>query len=316
MLTLILQRLGVGLLTLWLVTILVFIGTELLPGDVAEAVLGQSATPEAVAALRTEMGLDRPAIVRYFEWISGMLTGDLGASLANGAQISDLIAERFSNTLLLAGLTAFLVVPSAILLGLVAAMYPESIFDRIVSVATMFLVAVPEFLLGTLLVLVFAVQLRWLPAISYTTEFRSFGHLVESLALPVLTLSLVLLAQMARMTRSTILNILNSSYIEMAVLKGVRRHRIVFRHALVNAMSPIANVIALNLAYLVSGVVIVETIFAYPGLAKLIVDGVSSRDFPVIQACAMIFCTAYILFILVADVAAILSNPRLRRKAH
>ncbi|MBA3324866.1 MAG: ABC transporter permease [Rhodobacteraceae bacterium] len=316
MLGLILQRLGVGLLTLWLVTILVFIGTEVLPGDVAEAVLGQSATPEAVAALRTKMGLDRPAIVRYVEWIAGLLTGDLGTSLANGAQISGLIAERFANTLLLAGLTALLVVPSAIALGLFSAMYPESIFDRAVSVATMFLVAVPEFLLGTLLVLVFAVQLRWLPAISYVTEFRSVGQMIQSLALPVLTLSLVLLAQMARMTRSTILNILSSSYIEMAVLKGVRRRRIVFRHALVNAMSPIANVIALNLAWLVSGVVIVETIFAYPGLAKLIVDGVSSRDFPVIQACAMIFCSAYILFILIADIAAILSNPRLRGKAH
>ncbi|MBA3777193.1 MAG: ABC transporter permease [Betaproteobacteria bacterium] len=316
MLKLILQRLGTGLLTLWLVTILVFIGTQLLPGDVAQAVLGQSATQEAVAALRIEMGLDRPAIVRYFSWIAGLFDGDLGTSLANGARISSLIAERLPNTLLLAGLTALLVVPAAIVLGLVSAMYPESSFDRAVSVTTMFLVAVPEFLLGTLLVLIFAVKLRWLPAISYVSEFRSVGQMMQALALPVLTLSLVLLAQMARMTRSTILNILSSSYIEMAVLKGVRRHRIVFRHALVNAMSPIANVIALNLAYLVSGVVIVETIFAYPGLAKLIVDGVSSRDYPVIQTCAIIFCSAYILFILVADIAAILSNPRLRRTGH
>jgi len=313
---LILQRLGAGLLTLWLVTVLVFIGTQLLPGDVAQAVLGQSATPEAVAALRIEMGLDRPAVVRYFAWITGLLDGNLGTSLANGARISSLIAERLSNTLLLAGVTALLVVPAAIVLGLVAAMYPESIFDRTVSMMTMFLVAVPEFLLGTLLVLIFAVNLRWLPAISYVTEFRSVGQMMQALALPVLTLALVLLAQMARMTRSTILNILSSSYIEMAVLKGVRRHRIVFRHALVNAMSPIANVIALNLAYLVSGVVIVETIFAYPGLAKLIVDGVSSRDYPVIQSCAIIFCSAYLLFILVADIAAILSNPRLRRRGH
>jgi peptide/nickel transport system permease protein len=316
MLRLILQRLGVGLLTLWLVTILVFIGTQLLPGDVAQAVLGQSATPETVAALRLEMGLDRPALVRYLAWVGGLFTGDLGVSLANGAKISGLIAERFANTLLLAGLTAILVVPAATLLGLVSAMYPESLFDRIVSVTTMFLVAVPEFLLGTIFVLIFAVQLRWLPAISYVSELRSIGQVLQTLALPVLTLSLVLLAQMARMTRSTILNILNSSYIEMAVLKGVRRHRIVLRHALVNAMSPIANVIALNLAYLVSGVVVVETIFAYPGLAKLIVDGVASRDYPVIQSCAMIFCSAYILFILVADIAAIASNPRLRRKAH
>jgi peptide/nickel transport system permease protein len=314
MLSLILRRLIIGLLTLWLVTVLVFLGTQLLPGDVAQAVLGQSATPEAVAALRIEMGLDHSAFVRYFAWVSGLFTGDLGVSLANGAKISGLIAERLRNTLLLAGVTAVLVVPIAILLGLVSAMYPESIFDRIVSVMTMFLVAMPEFLLGTLFVLIFAVRLHWLPAISYETEFRSLGQMLQVLALPVLTLSLVLLAQMARMTRSTILNIMGSSYIEMAVLKGVRRHRIIFRHALVNAMSPIANVVALNLAYLVSGVVIVETVFAYPGLAKLVVDGVSSRDYPVIQSCVMIFSAAYILLILIADIAAILSNPRLRRK--
>ena len=316
MVALILRRLGTGALTLWLVTVLVFVGTQLLPGDVAQAVLGQSATPEAVAALRVEMGLDRPAIVRYAAWITGMLHGDLGVSLANGAKISWLIAERFSNSLLLAGLTAMFVVPAAILLGLVSAMYPESPFDRAVSVATMLLVAIPEFLLGTLLVLAFSVQLRWLPAISYMSGSQSIGQLFQAMALPVLTLSLVLLAQMARMTRSTILNILGSSYIEMAVLKGVRRHRIVLRHALVNAVGPIANVVALNLAWLVSGVVVVETIFAYPGLAKLIVDGVSSRDYPVIQSCALIFCSAYILFILCADIAAIVSNPRLRRSAH
>lgn len=310
---LILLRLGTGLLTLWLVTVLVFIGTQMMPGDVAQAVLGQSATPESLAALRVEMGLDRPALVRYGAWMAGLLTGDLGTSLANGARISALIPERLGNTLMLAGVTAVLVVPTAILLGLLAAMYPESLLDRMLSVTTMMLVSVPEFLLGTLLVLVFAVKLRWLPAISYVTEFTSFGQVFRALALPVLTLSLVLLAQMARMTRSTIINILSSSYVEMAVLKGVRRRRIVMRHALANAVSPLANVVALNLAYLVSGVVVVETIFAYPGLAKLIVDGVSSRDFPVIQACALVFCTAYILFMLMADIVAIVSNPRLRR---
>ena len=316
MLGLILKRLGVGLLTLWLITVLVFAGTQLLPGDVAQAVLGQSATPESLAALRAEMGLERPAVVRYGAWMAGLLTGDLGTSIANGARISGLIAERFVNTLMLAGITALLVVPAAIMLGLLAAMHPEGILDRLLSVTTMLLVSVPEFLLGTLLVLVFAVKLRWFPAISYVTEFRSVGQVFHALALPVLTLSLVLLAQMARMTRSTVLNILSSSYIEMAVLKGVRRHRIVARHALVNAVSPLANVVALNLAWLVSGVVVVETIFAYPGLAKLIVDGVASRDFPVIQGCALVFCTAYILFILLADIAAIVSNPRLRRAGH
>jgi peptide/nickel transport system permease protein len=312
MTALIAKRIAVGLLTLWLVTILVFVGTELLPGDVAQAILGQSATPETLATLRTQLGLDRPAYVRYFSWLVGLMTGNLGVSLASGAQISGLIAERFANTLILAGVTAAFVVPLAIVLGLLAAMYPESVFDRIVSIGSLCLVATPVFLLGTVLVLVFAVHLRWVPAIAYVTEFRSTGHFFQTMTLPVVTLAAALIAQMARMTRATILNIMGSSYVEMALLKGVRRWRIIFVHAMRNAVGPIANVVALNLAYMVSGVVIVETIFAYPGLAKLIVDAVSSRDFPLVQSCAMVFCTAYIVFMLMADIFAITSNPRLK----
>ena len=312
MLSMITKRFGVGLLTMWLVTILVFIGTEILPGDVAEAVLGQSATPEAVAGLRETLGLDRPAHVRYLEWLGGFVTGDLGTSLASRADIALLIGERLANTLLLAGTAAVIVVPLSICLGLLAAMYPESLFDRTVSIGTLFLVATPEFLLGTLLVIFFAVKLQWFPAVAYVTEFRSIGHFFTTMALPILTLAAALTAQMTRMTRATIVNILGSSYIEMALLKGVRRWRMIFVHALRNAIGPIANVVALNLAYLISGVVITETIFAYPGLAKLIVDAVASRDFPVVQACAMVFCAAYIIFMLLADIVAIVSNPRLR----
>lgn len=309
---LILKRLGLGLLTLWLVTILVFIGTEILPGDVAQAVLGQSATPETVAALRESMGLNDPALVRYFNWLAGFATGDLGHSIASGAEISGLIIERLSNTMLLAGGTAIIVVPLSICLGLVAAMNPESIFDRALSVLSMVFVAVPEFLLATVVVMVFAVWLNLFPAVSYVSEFRSIGHMLQTLALPVIALSAVLIAQMSRMTRAAVLNILSAPYIEMAILKGIKRRRIVFRHALTNAIGPIANIVALNLAYLVSGVVIVETIFAFPGLAKLIVDGVASRDFPVVQSCAVVFCAAYILLMLLADIIAIVSNPRLR----
>ena len=191
-------------------------------------------------------------------------------------------------------------------------MYPESLFDRTVSIGTLFLVATPEFLLGTLLVIFFAVKLQWFPAVAYVTEFRSIGHFFTTMALPIRTLAAALTAQMTRMTRATIVNILGSSYIEMALLKGVRRWRMIFVHALRNAIGPIANVVALKLAYLISGVVITETIFAFPGLAKLIVDAVASRDFPVVQACAMVFCAAYIIFMLLADIVAIVSNPRLR----
>jgi peptide/nickel transport system permease protein len=311
MISLIAKRFVTGLVTLWFVTILVFVGTELLPGDVAEAILGQSATPETLAGLRSQLGLDRPAHVRYFDWLWGFFRGDLGTSLASGAPIADLIMERLGNTLFLAGITAALAIPTALLLGLLAAMFPAGFFDRMVSILTLCLVAVPEFLSGTILVLILAVHMRWLPAISYVTEYKSLGHLISSMAMPILTLSFAITAQMARMTRATVLNIMDSPYIEMAILKGAPRKRIIFLHAVVNVIGPIANVVALNLAYLVSGVVIVETIFAYPGLAKLIVDAVSTRDFPVVQSCAMVFCTAFIIFMLIADIVAIASNPKL-----
>jgi peptide/nickel transport system permease protein len=190
-------------------------------------------------------------------------------------------------------------------------MFPGSIFDRGVSVITLYLVAMPDFLVGSVLVLIFAVELGWLPAISYMTESASTGQLLSSIAMPIATLAFAITAQMARMTRATILNIMDSPYIEMALLKGVSRRRIIFKHATVNVIGPIANVIALNLTFLIGGVVIVETIFAYPGMAKLIVDAVSTRDYPVVQACALIFCFAYVMFMLAADIIAIIANPKL-----
>ena len=308
----VLRRLGLGIVTLWVVSILVFVGTEILPGDVAEAILGQSATPEAVAAIRAQLDLDRPAPIRYFEWLANILRGDLGTSLAANLPISSLITERLENTLILAGLTAAFSIPLALAMGLAAAMFPGGRVDRLVTISTLFLLSVPEFFIAATLVLIFAVHLQWLPAITYVTEYESIWQLVKSMALPILTLTTSVVAHMARMTRAAVINVMTSPYIEMAILKGVPRARIVLRHALLNAVGPVVNVVALNLAYLVSGVVIVETVFAYPGLAKLMVDAVSRRDMPLVQACAMIFCTAYILFILVADVLAILANPRLR----
>ena len=309
----VLRRLGLGIITLWVVSLLVFAGTEILPGDVAQAILGQSATPEAVAANRDQLNLDRPAMVRYVDWLTGLLHGDLGMSLAANMEISEMISGRFKNTLILAALTAALAVPLALAMGLAAAMFPGGRVDRLVTISTLFLLSVPEFFIAATLVLVFAVHLQWLPAITYMTEYESIWQMVKSLALPILTLTTSVVAHMSRMTRAAIINVMTSPYIEMAILKGVPRGRIVLRHALFNAVGPVVNVIALNLAYLVSGVVIVETVFAYPGLAKLMVDAVSRRDMPLVQACAMIFCTAYILFILIADVLAILANPRLRQ---
>lgn len=306
------QRILIGIVTLWVVSVLVFVMTSLLPGDVAQIVLGQTATPESLAAYRAENGLDKPLILQYFGWLSDMMTGDLGTSKAGGASISSLIGGRLYNTMFLAGIVAVISVPLSVALGLLAAMYPGTWIDRALTFGTLALISVPEFFIATFMVLIFAVNLGWLPAIAQVSPENSFWEMVRGLAMPLITLIIVVAAQMIRMTRAGILNVMNSPYIEMAILKGVPRKRIILRHAFFNTIGPIVNVIALNLAYLVSGVVIVETIFAYPGLAKLMIDGVQTRDLPLVQACAMIFCGTYVVLIIVADVCAILANPRLR----
>ncbi|MDP6109276.1 MAG: ABC transporter permease [Rhodospirillales bacterium] len=308
----VIQRILIGIVTLWVVSVLVFAGTAVLPGDVAQIVLGQAATPESLAAYRAERGLDQPLFIQYFQWLGGMLSGDLGTSKAGGASISSLIMGRLSNTMMLAAIVALIAVPLSVLLGLLAAMYPGTWIDRILTFGTLSLISVPEFFIATFMVLILAVQLHWLPAIAHMNPEDSFLKMMRGLAMPMITLIIVVAAQMIRMTRAGILNVMNSPYIEMAILKGVPRRRIILRHAFFNAIGPIVNVIALNLAYLVSGVVIVETIFAYPGLAKLMIDGVQTRDLPLVQACGMIFCGTYVVLIILSDVAAILSNPRLR----
>ena len=314
----VLRRVGTGAATLIVVSILIFIGTSILPGDVANIILGQMATPESLAALRTKLGMDEPPHVRYFIWLGDFLTGDLGISKAGsgfgtiGTPISEMLVPRLWNTLRLASVVAVIAIPISMTLGLLAAMYPGSRLDRAVTFGTLSLISVPEFLVATFLVLVVAVHLGWLPATAYMSGNETGWRLAKALAMPTLTLVIVASSQIMRMTRATVLNVMSSPYIEMAILKGVPRKRIILRHALFNAVGPIVNVIALNLAYLVSGVVIVETIFAYPGLAKLMIDAVQTRDLPLVQACAMVFCVTYIVLIFIADMASILSNPRLR----
>jgi peptide/nickel transport system permease protein len=295
-------RLATSLLTLLIVSVLVFAATEMLPGDVAQAVLGQSATPDAVAALRASMHLDQPAWLRYLGWLGGLLTLHPGRSLVNDLPVASLIGSRLPNSLLLAGLTAAVAVPVALMLGITAAVWRGSRYDRIVGVLTISAVSVPEFLVATLAVLVFAVQLRWLPSMFYRLDLSSPLQMLRVFAMPVVTLSFVVIAQIARMTRAALTNVLDSSYVEMAVLKGVRPVRLVLRHALPNVLGPVVNAVALSVSFLLGGVIIVETIFNYPGLAKLMVDAVSTRDMPLVQACAMIFCTVYLLLVLLADI--------------
>lgn len=311
---LILQRLAYGAVTLLLVSSVIFVITSWLPGDAAQELLGQSATPEAVAALREKLGLDRSPLVRYLAWLQGLATGNLGVSLAANAPVADLVASRLPKSLMLAATTAIVSVPIALAIGIVSAMWRGRRLDRALNVATLSMVAVPEFLVATIAVLVFAVKLQWLPALSNAVDIGSASQFIRTYAMPVLTLCFVIVAQMARMTRAAVIDQLDASYVEMAVLKGARPAHVALRHALPNAIGPIANAVALSLSYLLGGVVIVESIFNYPGIASLMVDSVTNRDIPVVQACAMIFCAAYLLLVLIADMVAILSNPRLRHR--
>jgi peptide/nickel transport system permease protein len=312
-----LGRLGISVATLFVVSVLIFIGTNLLPGDVAQILLGQMATPESLAALQAKLGMDEPGHVRYFMWLRDVATGDMGFSKAglgagNATPIVQILEPRIFNTLQLTSMVAVIAIPIALFLGLLAAMHPGTRLDRTVTFSTLSLISVPDFFVATFLVLIFAVYLGWLPSIAYLRGDETGWGLIRALAMPALTLIIIVSAQIIRMTRATVLNVMSSPYIEMAILKGVPRRRIILRHALLNAIGPIVNVIALNLAWLVGGVVIVEQIFAYPGLAKLMIDAVLVRDLPLVQACAMIFCASYVVLIFIADMASILSNPRLR----
>jgi peptide/nickel transport system permease protein len=305
------QRLGLGLITLWVVSMIIFLGVELLPGDLAQAILGQSATEETVAAFRRELKLDLPPHERYFDWIIGILQGDMGKSLANQREISELIGVRLWNTMFLAVVAAIISVPLAVMLGILAALYRNSIYDRVVNVVTLSSISFPEFFVAYILILFLAVKLGWFPSISNVSEDLGLWERIYRVSLPALTLTLVVVAHMMRMTRAAIINLLASPYIEMANLKGLSRSRIIVKHALPNAWAPIINVIVINLAYLVVGVVVVEVVFVYPGLGQLLVDSVSKRDMPVVQASSMIFAATYILLNLTADILSILTNPRL-----
>ena len=319
------QRLGLGLLTLFIVSIVIFTAVNMLPGDFAQAILGQGATPEAVESIRRDLGLDQHPASRYFPWLAGAVQGDLGNSFAQAnfasfvgddsgvrASVAQQIAPRFANTMFLAGVTAAIAVPFAVTLGILAALYRNSVFDRVANISTLTSISSPEFFLAYILILFLAVLNPVLPSLSNIFDGMDFSERLEKTLLPALTLTLVVTAHMMRMTRAAIINLLASPYIEMARLKGVKPMRVIVRHALPNALAPIINVIALNLAYLITGVVVVEVVFVYPGIGQLFVDSVKIRDIPVVQACCLIFAAAYILLNLTADILSIISNPRLR----
>jgi peptide/nickel transport system permease protein len=313
------QRLGLGLITLFVVSLLIFSAVTMLPGDFATSILGQAATPETVTAFRHQVGLDIPPYLRYLKWIGGVFQGDFGQSFSgiagigqgHGRTVVSLIVPRLKNTLFLASLTAVIAVPLSLVLGMLAALYRNSFFDRMVNMVTLTSISVPEFFVAYILMLFLAVDFPIFYSLANVSPDTPFLERVARCALPSLTLILVIVAHMMRMTRASIINILASPYIETARLKGVPPARIIYRHAFPNALAPIATVIAVNLAYLIVGVVIVEVVFVYPGIGQLMVDSVSARDIPVVQACALIFALTYIGLNLLADIVAIVSNPRL-----
>ena len=309
---LVVQRLALGLLLLLAVSVLIFAGTQILPGDVAQSILGQGATPEALENLRRDLGLNEPAVSRYFSWLAGAMTGDLGTALTSGADITDAIGSRLGNTLFLAAVAAVIAIPLAILLGLLAVRYRDRWPDKLISGATLASISLPEFFIGYLLILIFGVKLQWFPSVATVYDSMSFFERLNVVILPAVTLTMVVLAHMMRMTRAAILNVMQSAYIETAELKGLSAFQVIARHAFPNAIAPIVNVVMLNLAYLVVGVVVVEVVFAYPGMGQYLVDHVSKRDVPVVQACGLIFAAVYIGLNMVADIVSILANPRLR----
>ena len=308
-----------GIATLFVVSIIIFSSIEYLPGDFAKNILGQAATEETTAAFRRELGLDQPAVLRYGQWVAAVVQGDLGTSFsgrnASGVdrsrQVVDLIAPRLRNTLFLASLAAVVAVPLSLLLGISTALYRNSVYDRSVNMTTLTTISFPEFFVAYILILFLASLYPVFPSLANVDAETPLGERFYRAALPALTLTLVIVAHMMRMTRAAIINLLASPYIQMARLSGASPAEVILKHALPNAWAPIATVIAFNLAYLVVGVVVVEVVFVYPGIGQLMVDAVASRDIPVVQGCALIFAMTYIILNLIADIIGILTNPRL-----
>ena len=309
---LVVQRIALGLILLLAVSVVIFLGVEMLPGDTAQAILGQSATPVALANLRESLGLNQPALTRYFTWLGHALQGDLGKALTNGVDISHAIAQRFGNTLFLASCAGVIAVPLAIGLGLIAARYNGRWPDKLISGVTLATISLPEFVAAYFVIFLLTQVVHLFQPVSMVFPGMGFFAQLKAVALPVIVLVMVVLAHMMRMTRAAILNVMQSAYIETAELKGLTPMQVIWRHALPNAVAPIISVVVINLAYLVVGVVVVEVVFSYNALGQFLVDHVAKRDLPVVQGVGIIFAAVYIGLNILADVVGILANPRLR----
>jgi peptide/nickel transport system permease protein len=305
-------RILLSLVTLLIVSLIIFGVLEVLPGDVASRILGRDATPEALDLLREKLGLNNPAPVRYLHWLGGLLSGDFGQSLVSSRPVTEILAPRIYNTVLLSAYAFLLYLPLTILPALIQAIRRDRPVDHGLSIVTLVLLSMPDFLLATILLFTFVVLVPVLPAISLVDHSSSAMDYLRAMTLPALTLAIVMAVYAVRMLRDNLIEVLDSDYVRMAELKGLSASRVLLRHALPNALVPTLNVTALNLAYLVGGVVVVEKVFSYPGFGSLLVDSLQLRDLPVIEVTVMIAALVYVGANLIADIAAVLLNPRLR----
>lgn len=313
MLRLVVARVFTAVLTLLLVSAVIFGMIEVLPGDVASRILGRTATPESLAQVRAQLNLNAPAIERYFTWLTGVVQGDFGRALTSQRPIVEILAPRIFNTLVLSGVAFALYLPLALIPAMVQAVNRDRPIDHGFSTITLVLLSTPDFLLGTLLLIGFVVLIPILPATSLVEQSTSFVGWVRALVLPSVTLAIVMAVYAVRMLRDNLIEVLDAEYIRMAELKGLSKRTVLLRHALPNALVPTLNVTALNLGYLIGGVVIVEKVFSYPGFGGLLVDSLQLRDIPLIEATVLIAAAVYVGANLLADVGAILLNPRLRK---
>jgi len=312
MFVLIIRRLILALITLFIISLIVFIGVEALPGDSATGYLGQLATPESLAALREEFGLNDPVVQWYFDWLGDILKGDLGVSMVKRKPVAELIGNRFRNTIVLAMAAALVGIPLAIVLGVIAGLMRDKWPDILVSTASIIAMTLPGFVTATLLIYVFAIRLEMFPAITLLPTNVPVVELLPNIVLPIITLTLIMVAHILRLVRTNMIDVMTSDYVQMARLKGVPTRQIVFKHALPNAMLPTINVVALTLAWLLGGVAIIETVFNYPGIGKLMIGAITDRDFALVQGIAIILSAVFIALNLIADLLSMILNPKLR----
>jgi peptide/nickel transport system permease protein len=312
MLRMLLRRCFLGAVTVAIVSAIIFLGVELLPGDACTAFLERDAKGQMLENCRKDFGLDRPALTRYFEWAGNALQGDLGMSASGRKSIAELVGHRMKNSLLLAAVSLSVGVPMAIFLGVITGLWRDRPIDLFFSTAAILAMTIPEFVSATVLILIFSVWLGWLPGIIVTSASAPASEFFPEILLPVFVLAMVMMAHILRMVRSSVIEVMAGDYIQMATLKGVPYWRIVFSHALPNALLPAINVVALTIAWLLGGVVVIEVVFNYPGLGRMMIDAISDRDLPVVQAIALIVASVYVGVNLTADILTMVANPRLR----